>query len=185
MFDTLGKTDSAHRAGGPTPYRGWIPPERWVGGASILPPKPTAQGGFFPPERWVWGARCLPLPPTAQGGSTPYRGWAYLHGGQSPFSPQLKTNFAPPCPSLPPLLAVVTAMEYLKLVASREIHHEVYWNHSDLIFIGRLRHAHWLSKHRHLSIRFWVGYDSRMKVHVNFFLLYFYIKLYQHSALNL
>ena len=41
---------------GPTPYKGWIPPERWVGGASILPPKPTAQGGFFPPERWVEGA---------------------------------------------------------------------------------------------------------------------------------
>ena len=52
----------------------------------------------------------MPLPPTAQVGSTPYKGWAHLHGGHSPFSPQLKTNFAPPCPSLPPLLAVVTAM---------------------------------------------------------------------------
>ena len=75
-----------------------------------MPPKPTAQVGKIPPERWVWGARCLPLPPTAQVGSTPYKGWAHLHGGHSPFSPQLKTNFAPPCPSLPPLLAVVTAM---------------------------------------------------------------------------
>ena len=80
---------------------------------TCLPLPPTAQVGKIPPERWVWGARCLPLPPTAQGGSTPYRGWAYLHGGQSPFSPQLKTNFAPPCPSLPPLLAVVTAMVFL------------------------------------------------------------------------
>ena len=42
------------------------------------------------------------------------------------------------------------------------------WNQSDLIFIGRIRHTHWLSKHRHLSIRFWVGCDSRMKVQCKF-----------------
>ena len=77
---------------------------------TCLPLPPTAQVGKIPPERWVWGARCLPLPPTAQVGSTPYKGWAHLHGGHSLFSPQLKTNFAPPCPFLPPLLAVVTAM---------------------------------------------------------------------------
>ena len=94
----------------PTAQVGKIPPERWVWGARCLPLPPTAQVGKIPRERWVWGARCLPLPPTAHVGSTPYMGWAHLHGGQSPFSPQLKTNFAPPCPSLPPLLAVVTAM---------------------------------------------------------------------------
>ena len=31
-FDTLGKTESAHRAGGPTPHEGWVPHLRWVGG---------------------------------------------------------------------------------------------------------------------------------------------------------
>ena len=32
-FDTLGKMESAHHAGGPTPHEGRVPHLRWVGGA--------------------------------------------------------------------------------------------------------------------------------------------------------
>ena len=32
VFDTLGKWECAHRAGGPTPFKGWVPVLRWVGG---------------------------------------------------------------------------------------------------------------------------------------------------------
>ena len=41
-------------------------------------------------------ASFLPHSPTAKGGPTLHGGWAYLHGGQSPISPQLKTNVLPP-----------------------------------------------------------------------------------------
>ena len=78
VFDTLGKTESAHHAGGPTPYKGWVPLLRWVrggrgeGGASPLPPttkdvyplSPTAKEGKIPLLWWVGGGNApLPLPP--------------------------------------------------------------------------------------------------------------------------
>ena len=46
--------------------------------------------------RWVAASSRLPHSPTAKGGPTLHGGWAYLHGGQSPISPQLKTNVLPP-----------------------------------------------------------------------------------------
>ena len=41
----VGKYTSAHRAGGPTPYKGWVPPARWVSAAAASPGPPTARGG--------------------------------------------------------------------------------------------------------------------------------------------
>ena len=49
VFDTLGKTESAHHAGGPTPYKGWVPLLRWVrGGRGEFPPLPHHKRGIFP-----------------------------------------------------------------------------------------------------------------------------------------
>ena len=42
-FDTLGKQTSAHLAGGPTPYKGWVPPARWVSAGAASPGPPTAR----------------------------------------------------------------------------------------------------------------------------------------------
>ena len=51
-------------------------------------------------------------PPTAEERPTPYKGWALQHGGQTPVSPQLKTNSPPSPPSIQifMFIAVVTAM---------------------------------------------------------------------------
>ena len=57
---------------------------------------PTAKGGNNPPFAVGGGRTRLPHSPTAKGGPTLHGGWAYLHGGQSPISPQLKTNVLPP-----------------------------------------------------------------------------------------
>ena len=40
VFDTLGKWECAHRAGGPTPYKGWVPSFA-VGGRGKMPPPLT------------------------------------------------------------------------------------------------------------------------------------------------
>ena len=56
----------------------------------------TAKGGNNPPFAVGGGRTRLPHSPTAKGGPTLHGGWAYLHGGQSPISPQLKTNVPPP-----------------------------------------------------------------------------------------
>ena len=47
-FDTLGKQTSAHLAGGPTPYTGWVPPARWVSAGAASPSPPTARAGWQP-----------------------------------------------------------------------------------------------------------------------------------------
>ena len=47
-FDTLGKQTSAHLAGGPTPYKGWVPPARWVSAGAASPGPPTARVGLQP-----------------------------------------------------------------------------------------------------------------------------------------
>ena len=60
---------------------------------------PTAKGGNNPPFAVGGGRTRLPHSPTAKGGPTLHGGWAYLHGGQSPISPQLKTN-VPPRPAI-------------------------------------------------------------------------------------
>ena len=57
---------------------------------------PTAKGGNNPPFAVGGGRTRLPHSPTAKGGPTLHGGWAYLHGVQSPISPQLKTNLPPP-----------------------------------------------------------------------------------------
>ena len=50
VFDTLGKTESAHHAGGPTPYKGWVPLLRWVRGGrgeeGVSPPHPPQKRDF-------------------------------------------------------------------------------------------------------------------------------------------
>ena len=52
VFDTLGKTTSAHLAGGPTPYKGWVPLLRWVRGGrgegGVSPPLTHHKRGIFP-----------------------------------------------------------------------------------------------------------------------------------------
>ena len=53
-FDTLGKQTSAHLAGGPTPYKGWVPPARWVSAGAASPGPPTARVGLQP-SRTVGG----------------------------------------------------------------------------------------------------------------------------------
>ena len=59
-FDTLGKTVSAHHAGGPTPHEGWVPHLRWVGGeGGSFPLSPTTNEGFFPHLQWVRGGRSV------------------------------------------------------------------------------------------------------------------------------
>ena len=57
---------------------------------------PTAKGGNNPPFAVGGGRTRLPHSPTAKGGPTLHGGWAYVHGGQSPISPQLNTNVLPP-----------------------------------------------------------------------------------------
>ena len=47
-FDTLGKQTFAHRAGGPTPYTGLVPPARWVSAAAASPGPPTVRAGWQP-----------------------------------------------------------------------------------------------------------------------------------------
>ena len=47
-FDTLGKQTSAHLAGGPTPYTGWVPPARWVSADAASPSPPIAREGWQP-----------------------------------------------------------------------------------------------------------------------------------------
>ena len=47
-FDTLGKQTSAHLAGGPTPYKGWVPPAWWVSADAASAGPPTARGGLQP-----------------------------------------------------------------------------------------------------------------------------------------
>ena len=60
-FDTLGKQTSAHLAGGPPPYKGWVPPARWVSADAASAGPPTARvglqptrtvGGVHPPCGW-------------------------------------------------------------------------------------------------------------------------------------
>ena len=53
-FDTLGKQTSAHLAGGPTPYKGWVPPAWWVSAGAASPGPPTARVGLQP-SRTVGG----------------------------------------------------------------------------------------------------------------------------------
>ena len=87
-FDTLGKSDSAHHAEGPTPHGGWVPPFA-VGGCGGRTP-PTAKGGFPPLLRWVAAASCLPHPlhiiwqivmkiPASDSGGWGGVGWVLLH----------------------------------------------------------------------------------------------------------
>ena len=98
VFDTLGKWECAHRAGGPTPYKGWVPSfavgGRGKGGRRSFPLSPTTKEGpplirgGFPLLRWVRGGGRSPLPPTS------YKGWALQHGGHTPIS--LEYQIQPP-----------------------------------------------------------------------------------------
>ena len=71
-FDTLGKQTSAHRAGGPTPYKGWVPPARWVSADA------ASAGGIAAHPRGGWTWRCCARthppcgrdPPLVRGGPT-------------------------------------------------------------------------------------------------------------------
>ena len=87
----------------PTAKEGKIPLLWWVGGGRHLPPLTHRKRGENP--SFVVGGRGKRSPPpsppspTAKEGPTPYKGWALQQGGQSPFSPQLKTN-SPPSPPL-------------------------------------------------------------------------------------
>ena len=65
-FDTLGKQTSAHLAGGPTPYKGWVPPARWVSADAASAGPPTARVGLQP-TRTVGGVH----PPCGQDISPP------------------------------------------------------------------------------------------------------------------
>ena len=71
-FDTLGKQTSAHLAGGPTPYKGWVPPARWVSAGAASPGPPTARVGLQP-SRTVGGVH----PPCGRDISPPAR-WVGL-----------------------------------------------------------------------------------------------------------
>ena len=71
-FDTLGTQTSAHLAGGPTPYKGWVPPARWVSAGAASPGPPTAQVGLQP-TRTVGGVH----PPCERDISPPAR-WVGL-----------------------------------------------------------------------------------------------------------
>ena len=68
----VGKYTSAHRAGGPTPYKGWVPPARWVSAGAASPGPPTARVGLQP-SRTVGGVH----PPCGQDISPPAQ-WVAL-----------------------------------------------------------------------------------------------------------
>ena len=78
----MGKYTSAPRAGGPTPYKGWVPPARWVSADA-------ASAG--PPARWADLAMLRPHSPTMREGPTPCKGWAHLQGGQRSVSLEYQT----------------------------------------------------------------------------------------------
>ena len=48
-FDTLGKSNPAHRAGAPTAHGRWEAPPRWVSASAIAAGPPTRGGHFYCP----------------------------------------------------------------------------------------------------------------------------------------
>ena len=113
----MGKSDSAHRAGGPTPHGGWVPPfavgggREEEGGSSLL--SPTAKGGLIPLMWWVRRGSSLLPPPTHRRCVNPPHtcvGPTCAVGRvQFPLSYKLTSSSLPPSPPFM-FIAVVIAM---------------------------------------------------------------------------